>query len=214
MTTIVIEMAEKDYTTIKERRACETVIKGSRFIGVAIPIPDEDGLRSSLTDIIKEFPEATHYCYGAIYGGSNYVERSSDNGEPSGTAGRPILNVIRQMGLTDVVVIVIRYFGGTLLGTGGLTHAYSSSASSVLSMCEKLEKRMCGIVSVSILYQDYDRFNKYLLPLFYSKPDVSFDSNVNIKGPVPKDDVERFNEMLTETFGGKYKSNTEGCAYH
>lgn len=211
---MVCSVAEKDYVTIAGRKACETVIKGSRFIGVAVPIHEEDDLRDALANISKEFPEATHYCYGAVYGGSNNTERSSDNGEPSGTAGRPILNVIRQSGFTDVAVIVIRYFGGTLLGTGGLVHAYTSSASEVLALCEKVEKRMCGKVSVTIPYSDLDRFNSRMVHCFIARPNYDYGADVRISGDIPKDDVDDFIARLTETFDGRLAAEIKGYGYN
>ena len=209
----MITMADKDYVTISERKACETVIKGSRFIGVAVPIHDEDCLRAALTSISKEFPEATHYCYGAVFGGSDRTERSSDNGEPSGTAGRPIVNVIRGSGLTDVAVMVIRYFGGTLLGTGGLTHAYSSSASSVLSMCQTIERKVCGRISVTVPYADYDRFEHVMSTFFHSLPRKEFGADVIIRGSVPKDSVDDFIDTLREQFGGRLTATVDGYGY-
>ena len=207
-------MADKDFTTISDRKACDTVIKGSRFIGVAVPIHDEEDLRDSIASVMEEFPEATHYCYGAVYGGSNRTERSSDNGEPSGTAGRPILNVIKKSGLTDTVVIVVRYFGGTLLGTGGLTHAYTSSATAVLSMCGTVVRRVCVVVSLSIPYQDYDRFNRYMLPMFNGKPDISFGTTIDIHGPVPKDSIDDFMDLLIQTFDGRMTAKQVAQGYY
>ena len=206
-------MARKDYTTISGRRACETVIKGSRFIGVALPVRTEDDLRARLSEITKEFPEATHYCYGAVFGGSDRMERSSDNGEPSGTAGKPIVTVIRESGLTDCAIVVIRYFGGTLLGTGGLVHAYSESASAVLKLCETEEHTLCDLYSVTIPYSDFDRFTKKLGQFFKGAPTCEYAAEITVRVSVPVDTSEEFLKALTDVTAGRVSATPLGTDY-
>lgn len=116
--------------SIKEDITNEIIINRSRFITVLIKINDIDEIKKKLENIKKIYKDATHYCYAYII---NNKEKCSDNGEPSGTAGLPILNVLKQNNLTNILCVVIRYFGGIKLGAGGLIRAYSSSTSIALN---------------------------------------------------------------------------------
>ncbi len=107
--------------------------KGSRFVAGAWPVSDEQEIKSIIEEVRKTYHEAKHHCYAYIIGKSGQVWRANDDGEPSGTAGRPILGKIKSFGLTNVMVIVSRYFGGTLLGVSGLINAYKTAADSALS---------------------------------------------------------------------------------
>ena len=116
--------------TVKENIENEIIINKSRFITLLIKINNLDEIEKNLKEIKKKYKDATHYCYAYIIGNK---EKCSDNGEPSGTAGMPILNVLKQNDLTNILCVVIRYFGGIKLGAGGLIRAYSTSASEALN---------------------------------------------------------------------------------
>lgn len=116
--------------TVKENIENEIIINKSRFITLLIKINNLDEIEKNLQEIKKTYKDATHYCYAYIIGNK---EKCSDNGEPSGTAGMPILNVLKQNDLTNILCVVIRYFGGIKLGAGGLIRAYSTSASEALN---------------------------------------------------------------------------------
>ena len=116
--------------TVKENIKNEIIINKSRFITLLIKINNPDEIEKNLKEIKKKYKDATHYCYAYIIGNK---EKCSDNGEPSGTAGMPILNVLKQNDLTNILCVVIRYFGGIKLGAGGLIRAYSTSASEALN---------------------------------------------------------------------------------
>lgn len=119
--------------TIKNKVTNELIINKSRFITVLYPIFKEDDVKLKIENIKKEYRDATHYCYAYIIGSK---EKCSDDKEPSGTAGRPILNVLKNNDITNILCIVIRYFGGIKLGSGGLIRAYSSSVNNALKICE------------------------------------------------------------------------------
>lgn len=108
--------------TVKEEYEAEVIINKSRFIGILIPVFDKENVNELILNIRNKYKNATHYCYGYIIGS---FEKCDDNGEPQGTAGMPILNVLKFNGLTNVLCVVIRYFGGIKLGAGGLVRAYS-----------------------------------------------------------------------------------------
>ena len=116
--------------SIKKEITNEIIINKSRFITVLTNINDINNVKEKLENIKKEYKDATHYCYAYII---NNHEKCSDNGEPSGTAGMPILNVLKQNNLTNILCVVIRYFGGIKLGAGGLIRAYSNSVSEALN---------------------------------------------------------------------------------
>lgn len=120
-------IAREDHIVFKE--------KGSRFLAYAFSVKNDKEAKSYLEKLRKEFPDATHICYAYITGYEGTVHKSSDDGEPSGTAGKPILRQIIKAGLVNTLVAVVRYFGGSLLGTGGLIQAYGTAAAEVISAC-------------------------------------------------------------------------------
>jgi uncharacterized YigZ family protein len=128
------------FQTIAAPSTGEFKDRGSKFIAYAFPIQDEQQALEQLENVRKEHFKARHHCFAWRIGLDGQRFRANDDGEPGGTAGRPILGQIDSFGLTDVVVVVVRYFGGTLLGTSGLIQAYRESAADALRQAEKLEK--------------------------------------------------------------------------
>jgi len=154
-------MSEKDfYYTINQDAVAEFKDRGSRFIAYAYPIQSTDDFKKYLQQLKKEHPKATHHCFAYRLGldGNNF--RVSDGGEPSGTAGKPILGQIDGKGLTNVLVIVVRYFGGTLLGVPGLINAYKTAAAMALQLTPIFRKAM------EVNYQlqfDYTQMNDIMI---------------------------------------------------
>lgn len=128
------------YNTIEQTAVAEFKDRGSRFIGYAFPVGDIQEFKNNLALVKKEHPKATHHCFAYRIGLDGNVFRSADDGEPSGSAGRPILGQIDSRELTDTLVIVVRYFGGTLLGVPGLIHAYKTTAALVLQVTPLVQK--------------------------------------------------------------------------
>jgi len=120
------------YNTISQPGSAEYKDRGSRFLGYALPVSDIPTTKARLQETKKAHPKATHHCFAYRLGTDGMLFRASDAGEPSGSAGRPILGQIDRLGVTDVLVIVVRYFGGTLLGIPGLMEAYKTSAALAL----------------------------------------------------------------------------------
>ena len=134
-------MAQQDfYYTIEKTATAEFKDRGSKFIGYAYPVKSVVEVKDRLNEIKKEHPKATHHCFAYRIGIDGNSHRVSDAGEPSGTAGRPILGQIDSKELVDVLVVVVRYFGGTLLGVPGLINAYKSAASLALQMTPMAQK--------------------------------------------------------------------------
>ena len=133
-------MLPDSYFTLGGNAEAELKEQRSRFIGLAAPAADEEAARTFIQDCARRFHDARHVCHGWKLGlGSDTVENRNDDGEPSGTAGEPILAAIRRTDLTDLVVVVVRYFGGIKLGCGGLGRAYGGTADRVLKMAPRRE---------------------------------------------------------------------------
>lgn len=128
------------YTTVKEFGSAEIVEKKSRFIANVKPVISEDEAAAYIEEIKKKYWDARHNCYAYQLGERNQIQRYSDDGEPGGTAGMPILDVLRGKDIKNTIVVVTRYFGGTLLGTGGLVRAYSSAAKAGLKAAGLIER--------------------------------------------------------------------------
>ena len=126
--------------------------RGSRFIAIAIPVSSQEEIKSRLAGLRKEYHDARHHCFAWMLAPDRQAWRISDDGEPSGTAGKPILGQINSRELTNVLVVVIRYFGGTLLGVSGLINAYRTAAADALNNARVVEKHVCQRWSVTFPY--------------------------------------------------------------
>lgn len=133
-------MSPGSYRTIDQQGEAEFTDRGSRFIGIAFSVSDPAQFKERLQTINELHPKASHHCYAYRTGYTGEVWRSSDNGEPSGTAGRPILGQLDSLQLQFSAVVVVRYFGGTLLGVPGLIHAYRTAAQLALQKASFIEK--------------------------------------------------------------------------
>jgi uncharacterized YigZ family protein len=133
--------------------------KGSRFISKAFPVNSDDDIRQHLAGLKNEFHDARHHCYAYILGAEKTVFRMNDDGEPSGTAGRPIYNEIRSKGLTNTLVVVIRYFGGIKLGVRGLINAYTYATQLALESAQVIEKTVGDVYELKF---DYVLMNKIM----------------------------------------------------
>jgi uncharacterized YigZ family protein len=140
------------YLTIEARSEGEFRDRGSRFLAYAFPAYSENDCQQALEVIRKEHSKARHHCYAYRLGMDNIKFRANDDGEPSGTAGRPILGQIDSFGLTNIIIIVVRYFGGTLLGTSGLINAYKQSAAEALGQAVIVKKVIEDMYSIRFEY--------------------------------------------------------------
>lgn len=145
-------MQEDTYKTIQESAEAIYTEKRSKFIAVALPVRTLSDVKSLLEAYQKQYYDARHVCYAYMLGAERKDFRANDNGEPSGTAGKPILGQINSRGLTDVLVIVVRYFGGIKLGTSGLIVAYRTAASLALDEAPVIEKTVDEDVTVTFEY--------------------------------------------------------------
>jgi uncharacterized YigZ family protein len=148
------------YTTIEKSGMAEFKDRGSKFIAYAFPIVSAEEFKKRLDEVKKEHPKATHHCFAYRLGTDKNTFRVSDDGEPSGTAGKPILGQLDSKQLTDTLIVVVRYFGGTLLGVPGLINAYKSAASMVLQVTPSIQK---AIEANYILSFDYTMMNEVMM---------------------------------------------------
>lgn len=154
-------MSEQEFfSTIDKPGTAEYKDRGSKFIAYAYPVASVDDVKAQLEAVKKEHPKATHHCFAWRLGTDKNRYRVSDDGEPSGTAGRPILGQIDSKELTDVLIVVVRYFGGTLLGVPGLINAYKSAAALVLQVTPIIQKPI--EVTYSLQY-DYTQMNEVMM---------------------------------------------------
>lgn len=151
-----------EFVTIKEKRQVEIVEKKSKFIGTLLPVESVEEAENLLKEHKKKYYDARHNCYAyRIVENDKIIEKSSDDGEPSGTAGSPMLNILKTKHLANVIIIVTRYFGGILLGTGGLVRAYSNSLLKAIEESEIIEKCEGVQMLANMEYSDFDSFKHY-----------------------------------------------------
>lgn len=150
----------ENYMTLADKSEGIYREKGSKFIALAYPVGSVDEIKDILALLRKRYYDARHVCYAYMLGPERTEFRSSDDGEPSGTAGRPILGQINSRQLTDVLVVVVRYFGGVLLGTGGLITAYKDAAADALEHASIVERRVETALTISF---EYPMMNEVLL---------------------------------------------------
>lgn len=192
------------YITVHHRSKFEFEDRKSVFIGEVLPVSTEAEALSFLDSVKKKYPDARHHVYAYVLR-DNAIMRFSDDGEPQGTAGMPILDIIRKKGLTDIAIVVTRYFGGTLLGTGGLVHAYSASALGAIEVAEVITYDLYTEVSFKVSYSDYQKLQMLFSELEFRVEDTSFLADVEIVGRVVKTKLEDFEKKLTETTSGRSK---------
>lgn len=155
----------ENFKTIKASSEGIYKEKGSKFLSFALPVTTMDEIKNLLDEYRKKYFDARHVCYAYVSGADKSGFRSNDDGEPSGTAGRPILGQIHSRDLTNVLVIVVRYFGGVLLGTGGLVTAYKEAAANALNEAEIVEKQVTIMYNLHFPYLQMNNVMKIIKDL-------------------------------------------------
>ncbi len=185
----------------------EHVVVNSRFISTLAPVFSVDEARAFVGRIKKEFSDATHNVPAYIIGGGNTVtEYFSDDGEPSGTAGRPALAVLRGSGLGDVAVVITRYFGGTLLGTGGLVKAYTESTQMVVNAVGRGRRVPVHVAMVAIPYNLLERLRLFVARQGGEILEEDFAADITLTIQFPVELLEGFQNGLRELSAGKLKA--------
>ena len=188
--TNTFTVSEYSYKTISSSAEGIYKEKGSKFLSFAIPVSNADEIKEIVKDYRKRFFDARHVCYAWMLGAERAEFRANDDEEPSGTAGRPILGQINSRELTNVLIIVVRYFGGVLLGTGGLVVAYREAAADALNQAEIIEKTVDELISISF---DYLLMNDVMRVIKDCNPQIihqSFDNLCSMKLSTGKQDAQ------------------------
>ncbi|HUW92959.1 MAG TPA: YigZ family protein [Bacteroidales bacterium] len=175
--------------------------RGSRFISLAIPIAGQEEIKQRLEDLRKEYHDARHHCYAWVLGPDRQTWRANDDGEPSGTAGRPILGQINSRELTDILIVVIRYFGGTLLGVSGLINAYRSAAEDAIANAQIIEKTVMQTFVISFPYLSMNDVMKVLKEEGCSQSAHSYGNECSIEISMKYSAAERITERLQKVDG-------------
>ncbi len=169
-------MSADHYLTLAGESTAMLREKASRFIGIAFPIANEEQFKERLTAVQKEHHAARHWCWAYVLGHHGDVYRSNDDGEPAGTAGKPILRHLQGAGLTYSAVIVVRYFGGTLLGKGGLVQAYGEAARAAIEQGNTEQCVVTDMVHLTCSYAQFDKLRSEVADLGGSVMDSRFDA--------------------------------------
>lgn len=171
-----------NFITIKENVSAEITVKKSKFICNLIKIETKEEAENTIKQIKKKYHDARHNCIAyRVIEDEKIIEKSSDDGEPSGTAGSPMLNILQKNNLCNILVIVTRYFGGILLGTGGLVRAYSDATIQAIESSEKVEKCIGQEASVEVDYNNLENFKYYCRKTNIYIKDVNFSSTIICK---------------------------------
>lgn len=194
------------YITILNRSQFEYEDRKSVFIGEAMPVKSEAEAIGFIESVKKHYPDARHHVYAYVLR-ENSTMRFTDDHEPAGTAGMPVLDIIRKNGLTDVVIVVTRYFGGTLLGTGGLVRAYSAAAIGAIEEAKIIRYDVYSSVSFSVSYSDYGKISSVLSDNGFRIEDTIYDADVTVCGKIIKTGLPGLEAALIESTAGRIKLN-------
>ena len=199
-----------EFRTIKEDGQVQEEIKKSRFICHAKRVYSEEEARDFITAIKKEHYKATHNCSAFIIGERSEIKRTSDDGEPSGTAGVPMLGVLENHNLTNICVVVTRYFGGIKLGAGGLIRAYAGSVALAVKEIGIIEIKEQAGIAIQMSYAQYQEYSNFLKEHDLTELETNFTDQVDTMIYVDKEEKENIKAALVEFFNGKVTLTDQG----
>ena len=195
----------QEYKTVEKEASDFFIEKKSKFIGYAKLVKTQEDALEFISKIKSKHWDATHNVYAYVLRENN-IQRYSDDGEPSGTAGVPVLDVMLKESLVDVCVVATRYFGGTLLGAGGLVRAYSHTSKIALEAAGIITMAQCSVMRAEVDYSFYDRLNILLSDFSAVILDTSFSDKVCVEFSVKENIVDSLNAKLIDVSNGKYIS--------
>ena len=183
------------FKTISENTQAEIVEKKSKFIANVFYIESAEQADNIVKEVKKKYFDARHNCYAySVFTNEGIVNRFSDDGEPSGTAGAPMLNILTSQNLSNVLVIVTRYFGGILLGTGGLIRAYTGAVQEALNNINMIDKDLGLVVKLDVLYQDFEKAKYYLKQKEVKIINSEYSENVSVFIEITKEKLKSLEE--------------------
>lgn len=192
-----------NYKSIHKEGRDEIIINKSRFIGTSCPVETEEEALEFIDRIKKEFKDATHNVYAYVIGENSNIQRFSDDGEPSGTAGMPVLNVIKQEDLRNTAVVVTRYFGGVMLGAGGLVRAYTKGSKIALESGVMVDKNLYYDVSFNLDYTLLGKMDNELLIKDIIVADRIYENQVLFKLLVDAEKLDEVRDLINEITSGQ-----------
>ncbi|MGP6452020.1 YigZ family protein [Streptococcus dysgalactiae subsp. equisimilis] len=198
----------ENYKTIKDNGLFEEEIKKSRFICQIKRITTEEEGKAFIIAIKKEHYKANHSCSAMIIGDKSQIKRSSDDGEPSGTAGIPMLSVLEKQGLTNLVVVVTRYFGGIKLGTGGLIRAYSGVTAAAIKELGIVDVKKQAGLEVTLTYPQYQTYAQFLEQVALMETETLFSDTITTAIYFDPEREEEILAILTDYYHGKVQFTT------
>lgn len=201
-----------EYRTLGMQAEAEFIQQRSKFIGYAMPVTQESQALEFISSIKSRHWNATHNVYAYLLRDGN-IQRYSDDGEPQGTAGMPVLEVMRREGLTDCAVVVTRYFGGILLGAGGLVRAYAHSCKIAIDAAGAVTMCLCAHLKVVCDYSFYGRLSTLLSECGAAVLQSDFGEYVTVTFAIKQELVQGFEKKLADSGNGKYKAQQVGEAY-
>lgn len=205
---------ETDYLTINGTGQHDLEIKKSRFIADLTHVTDEKAAQDFLASIVAREPKANHHCWAYVIGEHDEIQRESDNGEPSGTAGVPILTVLKRNHLHNTIAVVTRYFGGIKLGAGGLIRAYSNATSTGIETVGVVRRVRQQSLQLTVDYPNYDRLNHFLSEHQISVLETLYTSAVSVTIAVDLDAVTATRQAITDLLNDRLTVKELAIAYH
>ncbi len=198
-------MLEDSYKTISKKSEAIFKDKGSKFLAYAYPIKNETEAKELIKDLKKEFYDARHHCYAWRLGADMTKYRANDDGEPSGTAGKPILGQIRSYELTNILIVVVRYFGGTLLGVSGLINAYKNAAAMAVENNNIIKKTVNDIIQIDFDYLAMNNVMKIIKDENTKILRQNFDLRCSMDISIRQSNSDRIINRLTKNEGVETK---------
>ncbi len=203
---------QQPYTSLKAHGESRYEEKKSVFFGFARPLTTEAEALAFIDEIKRQYPDARHHVYAYLLRDRNLM-RYSDDREPQGTAGLPVLDVLRKTGCTDAGIVVVRYFGGTLLGTGGLVRAYTAAAQEAVAAAGAVTYRLFSECTVKVGYADYQRLPQLLEAHAAILDDTLFADSVEILFAVEAERVDSLRVQLSDLTGGRAEFALRGSRF-
>lgn len=196
-----MSISKEKYKTIAAATISLFKDRGSKFLGYSYPIISTEDVKNHLAEIKKEHPKATHHCYAYRLGTEGLIFRATDDGEPSGSAGRPILGQIDSLGFTNILVVVVRYYGGTMLGVPGLINAYKTATAEALQLATVIEKWISQRVEITM---DYNTLSEVLYLLKQCEAQIirqDLQLFCTVVADIPKIHYEQYSGQLLKIRG-------------
>ncbi len=204
----------KDYYSVEKEAVSEYTVERSRFITHIAPAENEEEAKAYVAKIRKAHSLATHNCYAYIADEAGLKQKFSDDGEPQGTAGLPMLEVLKARELKKCVAVVTRYFGGVKLGAGGLVRAYAKAVADGVLAAKIVKYTVCVFPKVTADYESYAKILQFAENKKYKITDTQFSEYATVRFAIPTKELEKFREDFAGYFNGRLEAETSGTGYY